>query len=195
MGISQAIREPEPSRDRMAAMAAGVPPGNRNGKLQLLVDANNPQVCQFHSLNATQRKKILRYRDAIEQVFESCIRAGCDEGSFRVENVGLTRVAIVSLCVSVLNWFSPRRQADARAGRRLLCRFGAIDDARRRLAQACRPRASRGQTPSTTVRLTAGSKYKSLNALDLTGRMKEIAVRPERSPSIQSRGACLRALA
>jgi AcrR family transcriptional regulator len=62
---------------------------------------------EFHSLNSTQRKKILRYRDAIEQVFESCIKAGCDEGSFHVENIGLTRVAIVSLCVSVLNWFSP----------------------------------------------------------------------------------------
>jgi AcrR family transcriptional regulator len=62
---------------------------------------------EFHSLNTTQRKKILRYRDAIEQVFESCIRAGCDEGSFHVKNVGLTRVAVVSLCVSVLNWFSP----------------------------------------------------------------------------------------
>jgi hypothetical protein len=62
---------------------------------------------EFHSLNATQRKKILRYRDAIEQVFESCIQAGCDEGSFHVEKIGLTRVAIVSLCVSVLNWFSP----------------------------------------------------------------------------------------
>lgn len=24
-----------------------------------------------------------------------------------MENIGLTRVAIVSLCVSVLNWFSP----------------------------------------------------------------------------------------
>jgi AcrR family transcriptional regulator len=62
---------------------------------------------EFHSLNATQRKKILRYRDAIEQVFEECIQAGCDEGSFHVQNIGLTRVAMVSLCVSVLNWFSP----------------------------------------------------------------------------------------
>ncbi len=62
---------------------------------------------EFHSLNVTQRKKILRYRDAIEQVFENCIQTGCDEGSFHVRNVGLTRVAIVALCVSVLNWFSP----------------------------------------------------------------------------------------
>ena len=62
---------------------------------------------QFNSLNAVQRKKILRYRDAIEQLFEECIQAGCDEGSFHVQNIGLTRVAVVSLCVSVLNWFSP----------------------------------------------------------------------------------------
>jgi AcrR family transcriptional regulator len=63
---------------------------------------------EFHLLNSTQRKKILRYRDAIEQLFEDCIRAGCDEGSFDVQNIGLTRVAVVSLCVSVLNWYSPQ---------------------------------------------------------------------------------------
>jgi AcrR family transcriptional regulator len=63
---------------------------------------------EFHSLNAVQRKKILRYRDAIEQVFEDCIEAGCEDGSVHVPDIGITRVAIVSLCVSVLNWFSPR---------------------------------------------------------------------------------------
>ena len=68
---------------------------------------------EFHSLNAAQRKKILRYRDAIEQVFEGCIRAGCEEGSFHVQNIGVTRVAVVSLCVSVLNWFSPRGNLSA----------------------------------------------------------------------------------
>jgi AcrR family transcriptional regulator len=62
---------------------------------------------QFNSLNAAQRKKILRYRDAIEQLFEDCIRAGCEDGSFHVPDVGIARVAVVSLCVSVLNWFSP----------------------------------------------------------------------------------------
>jgi AcrR family transcriptional regulator len=62
---------------------------------------------EFHSLNAAQRKKILRYRDAIEKLFEDCIRAGCEDGSFHVPDISIARVAVVSLCVSVLNWFSP----------------------------------------------------------------------------------------
>lgn len=62
---------------------------------------------EFHALNPAQRKKILRYRDAIEKVFGDCIQAGCDDGSFHVQDIGVTRVAIVSLCVSVLNWYSP----------------------------------------------------------------------------------------
>lgn len=62
---------------------------------------------EFHALNPTQRKKILRYRDAIEKVFGDCLQAGCDEGSFYVRDVGIVRVAVVSLCVSVLNWYSP----------------------------------------------------------------------------------------
>ncbi|MBR1125690.1 TetR family transcriptional regulator [Bradyrhizobium lablabi] len=62
---------------------------------------------EFHSLNAAQRKKILRYRDAIEKLFEDCIRAGCEDGSFHAADIGITKVAVVSLCVSVLNWFSP----------------------------------------------------------------------------------------
>jgi AcrR family transcriptional regulator len=63
---------------------------------------------EFHSLNTAQRKKILRYRDAIEQLFRECLQAGCDQGSFQVPDIGIAKVAIVSLCVSVLNWYSPR---------------------------------------------------------------------------------------
>jgi len=62
---------------------------------------------EFHALSPAQRKKILRYRDAIEKVFGDCIQAGFDDGSFHVRDVNITRVAVVSLCVSVLNWYSP----------------------------------------------------------------------------------------
>jgi AcrR family transcriptional regulator len=62
---------------------------------------------EFHALSPAQRKKILRYRDAIEKVFGDCIQAGCDNGNFDVRDVSIARVAAVSLCVSVLNWYSP----------------------------------------------------------------------------------------
>lgn len=63
---------------------------------------------EFTVLEATDRRKILRIRDAIEAQFEDCIRAGAADGSFKVNNLSLTKVAVVSLCISVLNWFSPR---------------------------------------------------------------------------------------
>ena len=63
---------------------------------------------EFSSLNVVQRKKILRIRDSIEEMFRSCLQDGVDDGSFRVPDVGIAMVAIVSLCVSVLNWYAPR---------------------------------------------------------------------------------------
>lgn len=63
---------------------------------------------EFNVLEASDRRKILNIRDAIESLFEDCLRAGAADGSFRINNLSLTKVAIVSLCVSVLNWFSPR---------------------------------------------------------------------------------------
>jgi AcrR family transcriptional regulator len=63
---------------------------------------------QFGLMNPAQRRKILKIRDALEAMFEDCLVDGIREGSFTIANVRLTRVAIVSLCITVLNWFSPR---------------------------------------------------------------------------------------
>ena len=43
---------------------------------------------EFSSLNVVQRKKILRIRDSIEEMFRNCLQDGGDDGSFRVPDVG-----------------------------------------------------------------------------------------------------------
>jgi AcrR family transcriptional regulator len=63
---------------------------------------------EFSGLNPIQRKRILKRRDAMEAFFKDCLVAGCKSGVFGAANPSLTNVAIVSLCISVLNWFSPK---------------------------------------------------------------------------------------
>jgi AcrR family transcriptional regulator len=63
---------------------------------------------QFGLMNPAQRKKILKIRDALEMMFEDCLAEGTKQGVFTVPNLSLTRVAIVSLCVTVLNWYDPK---------------------------------------------------------------------------------------
>ncbi len=68
---------------------------------------------EFGTLNPVQRKKILLLRDAMEEMFETCIREGCEQGVFKVTDIPATKVAVLSLCVSVLNWFSPKGRLSA----------------------------------------------------------------------------------
>jgi AcrR family transcriptional regulator len=63
---------------------------------------------EFGLMNPVQRKKILKIRDALEVMFEDCLDEGTRQGVFTVPNLSITRVAIVSLCVTVLNWYSPK---------------------------------------------------------------------------------------
>jgi hypothetical protein len=62
---------------------------------------------EFSALTAVQRKVILKRRDALERFFKDCLMAGSEKGVFNVSNPALTNIAILSLCISVLNWFVP----------------------------------------------------------------------------------------
>jgi AcrR family transcriptional regulator len=63
---------------------------------------------EFNYLTANQRKHIMRIREALEAIVQDCLSEGCATGEFRINDVGMTRTAIISLCRSVLNWYSPR---------------------------------------------------------------------------------------
>lgn len=63
---------------------------------------------EFNSLNTAQRKQIVKIRDNLEAVVDQCLREGCATGEFKIEEISIVRTAIISLCRSVLNWYSPR---------------------------------------------------------------------------------------
>jgi AcrR family transcriptional regulator len=63
---------------------------------------------EFDSLSATQRKQIVKIRDRIDGILEDCLEAGIASGEFRIRDVGVVKMAIISLCQSVLVWYSPR---------------------------------------------------------------------------------------
>ena len=63
---------------------------------------------EFQSLNAQQRRKVIEIRDVIETLLSDCLSAGIAAGEFSIANLSVTRVAILSLCVSVLHWYSPK---------------------------------------------------------------------------------------
>lgn len=72
---------------------------------------------EFEALETTQRRKIIRIRDATEQVFFECLQDGIARGEFRADELRLLTITIVSLGVSVSRWFAPSgRLAPAELG-------------------------------------------------------------------------------
>lgn len=63
---------------------------------------------EFQALDAAQRRKVIRIRDATEKLFDDCIRDGVERGKFRSGEARLLTIAVLSLGVSVSRWFSPR---------------------------------------------------------------------------------------
>lgn len=63
---------------------------------------------EFGSLTPSQRRKIVKIRDELEQIVGNCLAAGNASGEFSFEDLSITRMAVLSLCRSTLFWYSPR---------------------------------------------------------------------------------------
>ena len=63
---------------------------------------------QFIALDPEQRKYLIIIRDDIDCIFEHCLREGCEDGAFEVKDISIVKTAIVTLCRSVLTWYSPK---------------------------------------------------------------------------------------
>jgi AcrR family transcriptional regulator len=63
---------------------------------------------EFNSLTAGQRREIVKIRDELERIVGDCLAAGKAAGEFSFEDLSITRMALVSLCRSTLQWYSPR---------------------------------------------------------------------------------------
>lgn len=62
---------------------------------------------QFVSLKPRQRKYLMNIRDELDCIVEDCLREGCQTGAFAVKDIAIVKTAIVTLCRSVLTWYSP----------------------------------------------------------------------------------------
>lgn len=62
---------------------------------------------EFVVLGAAQRRYVMNVRDALDEIVENCLKDGCRSGQFQIEDLSVTKTAIVALCRSVLTWYSP----------------------------------------------------------------------------------------
>lgn len=96
---------------------------------------------EFWSLTAPQQKQIVKIRDELEEIVGDCLAEGQEAGDFHFEDLSITRMAIVSLCRSTLNWYSPRgRMTPEQIGEHYVKLVLAMVGNTQQVAQASRAR-------------------------------------------------------
>lgn len=63
---------------------------------------------EFSSLTVTHRKQIVKIRDELENILANCLADGKLKSEFYFENLSITRIAVLSLFRSTLQWYKPR---------------------------------------------------------------------------------------
>lgn len=61
---------------------------------------------EFTVLSGEQREHVMSVRDQLDGIVARCLADGCAAGEFEVSNMDLTKIAIATLCRSVLTWYS-----------------------------------------------------------------------------------------
>jgi AcrR family transcriptional regulator len=62
---------------------------------------------EFHCLSGRDRQEILHLRDEYEGLWREVVEQGAATGVFRVDDPGLTTLALLEMCTGVAHWFSP----------------------------------------------------------------------------------------
>ncbi|MBV8368234.1 MAG: TetR family transcriptional regulator [Candidatus Eremiobacteraeota bacterium] len=68
---------------------------------------------EIRALTEPNRRKILLKRDRYEERFRVLLQAGVDAGIFRIPDVRLTNIAILTMCSGVADWFFQSGRLDA----------------------------------------------------------------------------------
>lgn len=63
---------------------------------------------EFGALDRNLQKVVVGIRQQVNKIFVDCLEEGRVQGEFHFQDVRLLRVAIMSLCISVSQWFSFR---------------------------------------------------------------------------------------
>ena len=61
---------------------------------------------EFHALDRRQQRAVVAIRQQVKQLFADCLNDGRMRGEFQFRSAPHLRVAIMSLCTSVSQWFS-----------------------------------------------------------------------------------------
>ena len=64
---------------------------------------------EFAALNKDQQRVLSEIRAEVNAIITSCLEAGCESGDFRIDDIPLMRLAIMSLCITVCQWYRPDR--------------------------------------------------------------------------------------
>ena len=68
---------------------------------------------ELRSLEAKNLKTILKLRREYERLFDSILKRGQRQGLFRVEDPGVVRNCILTMCTATAGWFSPEGRLSA----------------------------------------------------------------------------------
>ncbi|MTD56962.1 TetR/AcrR family transcriptional regulator [Amycolatopsis pithecellobii] len=90
-------------RQRLASLVA----------LHVLAHARQPAETrvvdnEVHVLSAATRRRIVKLRDAYEQLWGDAIDDGIRQRSFVTAEPAVTRLALLEMCSGVAHWYSPR---------------------------------------------------------------------------------------
>ena len=71
---------------------------------------------ELRSLSRERLSAMLKLRAAYEKELRQILRDGAASGVFRIDDIGLTTMAIIQMITGVIVWFRPGRAAVGRAG-------------------------------------------------------------------------------
>jgi Tetracyclin repressor-like, C-terminal domain len=99
---------------RVALEQADGPPGELAGLARAHVTYNGKNLldayvgdAEIRSLDSANRARIVKLRDAYEQLWAEVIERGVASGEFQVSDQKLFRIAAIQMCNGVTYWYSP----------------------------------------------------------------------------------------
>jgi AcrR family transcriptional regulator len=78
---------------------------------------------ELRSLEPGFLEDILKLRHEYDRLFDSILQRGRQEGVFAIEDVSVTRNAILTMCTATATWFSPGGRLTAEQVADQICRF------------------------------------------------------------------------
>ena len=99
---------------RLALEEADGPPSELAGLARAHVTYNGKNLldayvgdAEIRSLDSANRARIVKLRDAYEQLWAEVIERGVDGGEFQISDQKLFRIAAIQMCNGVTYWYSP----------------------------------------------------------------------------------------